>query len=165
MQDVPRSLNIAIPTISTPRKTAPPSPSSSCGTLEHEQVTFPHELSDRIFFIVTPSGDRKGPSFIMGLPEAQNAVNFRVGVRARLESQGEHVGLREIIARPSMLSVPVYADTNDDHHFLLLVIKHWPEWQNTNGNASCHVFVTLEDEKEDKEKGKRQQEIPGAGET
>lgn len=35
----------------------------------------------------------------MGLAEAQNAVTFRTGVRGRLESQGEQVGLREIVAR------------------------------------------------------------------
>lgn len=100
----------------------------------------------------------------MGLPEAQNLMTFRAGVRARLESQGEQVGSREIVARPSWLSVPVYADTNEDHHLLLLVIKNWPEWQKTNGNTSSHVFVTLQDEKEGKEQGEKQQEIPGAAE-
>ena len=68
-------------------------------TLEHPQVIFPRELSDRIFFIVSPSGNRKGPGFIMGLAEAQDPVTFRTGVRDRLESQGEQVGLREIVAR------------------------------------------------------------------
>ena len=153
VQHVPPSINIGTQTIFTPTTTAPPSPSSisSCKTLKHSQVEFSPELFSRVFFIIGPSGNRKGPSFIMGLPEAQNAVTFRAGVRARLESQGEQVGLREIIARPSWLPVPVYADTNDDHHLLLLVIKNWPEWQKTNGNTSCHVFVTLEDQKEDKE--------------
>lgn len=61
-------------------------------------MIFPRELFDRIFFIVTPSGKRHGPSFIMGLAEAQNAVTFRTGVRSRLESLGEQAGLREIVA-------------------------------------------------------------------
>lgn len=56
-------------------------------------------MSDHIFFIVTPSGSRPGPGFIMGLAEAQNAVTFRIGVRARLESRGEQVGMRGIVAK------------------------------------------------------------------
>ena len=163
-QDVPSFMNNGIQTIFTPTTAAPPSPSSSCQTLKHPLVEFSPELFDRIFFIVGPSGNRKAPSFIMGLPEAQNAVTFRAGVCARLESQGEQVGSREIIARPSWLPVPVYADTNEDHHLLLLVIKGWPEWQKTNRNTSCHVFVTLEDEKENKE-GEEQQEIPSTADN
>lgn len=82
-----------------PGTTAPPSPSSSCATLDHLQVIFPRELFDHIFFIVTPSGNRRGPSFVMGLAEAQDPETFRTGVRDRLESQGEQVGLRGIVAR------------------------------------------------------------------
>ncbi|KAF6237001.1 hypothetical protein HO173_004880 [Letharia columbiana] len=154
-QDLPRSVNTGTQTFFTPTTTIPPSPSSSCATLEHPQVIFPPELSDRIFFIVTPSGNRKGPSFIMGLAEAQIAVTFRTGVRGRLGFQGEQVGLREIVARVPWLPVPVYADTNEDHYHLLMVVKFWPEWQKTNGNTSCHILVTLEDEKEDKEEGEQ----------
>lgn len=75
-------------------------------TLEHPRVMFPRELSDRIFFIVTPSGHRKGPAFIMGLAESQDPVTFRTGVRDRLESQGEQVGLREIVARVPVSNFP-----------------------------------------------------------
>ena len=35
----------------------------------------------------------------MGLAEARNAKAFRIGVRRRLESQGERVGLRGVVAR------------------------------------------------------------------
>ena len=99
-------MNTGTQTFFTPTTTIPPSPSSSCATLEHPQVIFPPELSDRIFFIVTPSGNRKGPSFIMGLAEAQNAMTFRTGVRGRLESRGELVGLREIVARVPVSNFP-----------------------------------------------------------
>ena len=37
---------------------------------------------------------------------------------------------------------------------MLMIIKLWPEWQKTNWNACCQIFVTLEDEKKDKGKGK-----------
>lgn len=96
----------------SPGTDAPPSPSSSCATLEHPQVIFPRELSDRIFFIVTPSGNRRGPSFIMGLAEAWDPVTFRTGVRDRLESQGEQVGLRGIVARipVSCFPSPLFPD-------------------------------------------------------
>lgn len=82
----------------TPTTSDLPSPNSSCATIEHPQVIFPPELYDRIFFIVTPSGNRKGPGFIMGLAEAHNAETFRAGVCERLESRGEQVGFREIVA-------------------------------------------------------------------
>ena len=57
--------------------------------------------------------------------------------------------------------MPVDADTNEDHYHMLMVVRYWPEWQETNMNTSCHIFVTLEDEKEEKEEGEKQQEFPG----
>ena len=44
---------------------------------------------------------------------------------------------------------------------MLMVVRYWPEWQKTNENTSCHIFVTLEDEKEEKEGGEKQLELPG----
>lgn len=32
---------------------------------------------------------------------------------------------------------------------MLMVVRSWPERHKTNGKASCHILVTLEDEKED----------------
>ena len=46
---------------------------------------------------------------------------------------------------------------------MLMVARCWPEWQKTNGNTFCHIFVTLEDEKEDKG-GEKQQEVQGMAE-
>ena len=44
---------------------------------------------------------------------------------------------------------------------MLMVVKSWPEWQKTDWNASCHIIVTLEDEKVDKGEGEFQQEMLG----
>ena len=46
--------------------------------------------------------------------------------------------------------MPVYADGDEDHFHMLVMIKFWLEWQTTYWNASCHILVTLEDEKETK---------------
>ncbi len=59
--------------------------------------------------------------------------------------------------------MPVYADTDEDHYHMLMVVRCWPEWQKTNGNTFCHIFVTLEDEKEDKG-GEKQQGVQGMAE-
>lgn len=91
-------MNTGNQTVFPPTASSAVSSNSSPATLEHQLIKFPHGLSDRIFFIVTPSGNRKRPGYIMGLAEAQNAAAFRAGVRRRLESQGEQVGSREIIA-------------------------------------------------------------------
>ena len=93
-------------TVWTPTSSNSPPASSSCATLEHPPVTFPRELYDRVIFIVIPSGNRKGPGFIMGLPEAQNAETFRTGVRSRLESHGEQIGFRDIIAHIPVSYIP-----------------------------------------------------------
>lgn len=91
-------MNTGNQTVFSPTAFSSVSSNPSSEILEHPLVNFPHGLSDRIFFIVTPSGNRKRPGNIMGLAEAQNAVTFRAGVRRRLESQGEQVGSREITA-------------------------------------------------------------------
>ena len=91
-----------------PGTSAPPSPSSSCATLDHPQVIFHREIFDHVFFIVTPSGNSKGPSSIMGLVEAQHPVTFRSGVCDRLGSQGEQVGLRKIVARVPVSGPALY---------------------------------------------------------
>ena len=98
VKDLPRSTNIGDPITPTPTRSSSPSSNSSCTTLEHAPVIFPRELVDRIFFIVTPSGDPQAPGRIMGLAEAQNPVTFRNGVHERLESHGEQVRLRKIVA-------------------------------------------------------------------
>ena len=105
-QHIPRPTNTGTPRVHTPNATDSPSLNSSAATLEHQLVIFPHECFDRIFFIVTPSGNCKSPGFIMGLAEAQSAATFRNGVRRRLESQGEEVGLREIVARVPVSCFP-----------------------------------------------------------
>ena len=99
IQDDLHSLKSDNPTILTPAMSDSSFPNSSAATLEHPLVIFPRELFDHIFFIVTPSGNRKGPGFIMGLAEALNAATFRDGVRNRLGFLGEQIGLREIIAQ------------------------------------------------------------------
>ncbi len=48
---------------------------------------------------------------------------------------------------------------------MLMIVKSWPEWQKTDWNASCHIFITLEDEKVDKGKREFQQEMPGTPEV
>ena len=75
-----------------------PSSNSSCTTLKHPPVIFSCELSDRIFFIVTPSSNLQAPGIIMGLAEAQYAETFRTGVHERLESRGEQIRRRKIVA-------------------------------------------------------------------
>lgn len=97
-KDFLRSKNIGNQITSTPTRSSSPSSNLSCTTLEHPPVIFPRELSDRIFFIVTTSGDPQAPGLIMGLAEAQSAVMFRTGVRERLEFHGEQVRLRKIVA-------------------------------------------------------------------
>ena len=97
-KESPRATNIYDHETSTPTRSSSPSSDSSCTTLQHPPVLFPREMSDRIFFIVTPSGTPQAPGIIMGLAEAQNAGTFRTGVHERLESYGEQVRLRKIVA-------------------------------------------------------------------
>ncbi|KAM0804914.1 hypothetical protein BDR22DRAFT_959496 [Usnea florida] len=145
-QHISSSINSGTPTNSTPIETAPPSPSSSIATIERSQVVFPSELSDRISFIVTPSGSgKRGPSFIMGLAEAQDAETFRTGVRGRLQSLGEQVGMRRVIAGIPWIPVSLFVDTDEDHYHMLRIIRYWPGWQKAIGYWSCHVFVSLEE--------------------
>ena len=94
----PRSTKIGDQITLTPTRSRSPSSNSSCTTLKHPPVIFPCELSDRIFFIVTPSSNLQAPGIIMGLAEAQYAETFRTGVHERLESRGEQVRRRKIVA-------------------------------------------------------------------
>ena len=56
----------------------------------------------------------------------------------------------------------MYADTDEDHYHMCRVVRHWPEWYKTNLNMSCHIYVTLEDEKAQEHAGGEESRFPTA---